>query len=63
MTDKRTLKGIDTIKDSIELKNYDVAISNGKNVIDNLVLSAHYRIFKINLPESHYIQLKKLRRS
>jgi hypothetical protein len=46
MTDKRTLKGIDTIKDSIELKNYDDAITNGKNVIDNLVLSAHYRIFK-----------------
>jgi hypothetical protein len=46
MTDKRTLKGIDTIKDSIELKNYDDAISSGKSVIDNLVLTAHYRIFK-----------------
>ena len=46
MTDKRTLKGIDIIKDSIELKEYDVAINNGKDIIDNLILSAHYRIFK-----------------
>ena len=46
MTDKRTLKGIITIKDSIELKNYDIAITNGKSVIDNLVLNAHYKIFK-----------------
>lgn len=46
MTDKKTLKGIDTIKDSIELKNYAVAINNGKDLIDNLVLNAHYKIFK-----------------
>lgn len=46
MTDKRTLKGIDTIKDSIELENYTAAIKDGKAVIDNLVLNAHYRIFK-----------------
>jgi len=46
MTDKKILKGIDTIKDSIELENYAAAINNGKAVIDNLVLNAHYRIFK-----------------
>ncbi len=46
MTAKKTLKGIDTIKDSIELKNYALAINNGKNVIDDLILNSHYRIFK-----------------
>lgn len=46
MTDKKTLKGIDTIKDSIELKNYDDAIASGKTIIDDLVLKAHYNIFK-----------------
>jgi hypothetical protein len=46
MTDRRTLKGIDTIKDSIAVKDYAGAITNGKDLIDNLVLNAHYRIFK-----------------
>jgi len=46
MTDKRTLKGIDQIKDSIELKNYERAIFNGKDIIDNLVLNSHYWLFK-----------------
>ncbi len=46
MTDKKTLRGIVTIQDSIELKNYDVAISSGKTIIDDLVLKAHYNIFK-----------------
>lgn len=46
MTDKKTLRGIVTIQDSIELKKYDVAISNGKTIIDDLVLKAHYNIFK-----------------
>ncbi len=46
MTDKRTLKGIDRIKDSIELENYETAINNGKNIIDNLVLNSHYWLFK-----------------
>ena len=46
MTDKRTLKGIDQIKDSIDLKNYEKAIFNGKDIIDNLVLNSHYWLFK-----------------
>jgi len=46
MTDKRTLKGIDRIKGSIDVKNYDNAINNGKTIIDNLVLNSHYWLFK-----------------
>lgn len=46
MTTKKTLRGIDTIKDSIELKKYNEAISSGKTIIDDLVLNAHYNIFK-----------------
>ena len=46
MTTKKTLRGIDTIKDSIQLKKYNEAISSGKTIIDDLVLNAHYNIFK-----------------
>jgi hypothetical protein len=46
MTDKRTLKGIDKIKDSIALENYERAIRNGKDIIDNLILNSHYWLFK-----------------
>lgn len=46
MTDKRVLKGINKIKDSIESKDYLNAIKSGKGVIDNLVLNSYYWIFK-----------------
>lgn len=46
MTDKRTLKGIDKIKDSLHLKEYNKAINGSKTLIDKLVLDSHYWIFK-----------------
>lgn len=46
MTDKRTIKGIDKVKDSIEQKNYTNAISNSKTIIDKLILDSHYWLFK-----------------
>jgi hypothetical protein len=46
MTDKRTLNGIDKIKDSIENKEYSRAFKSSKTIIDNLVLNSHYWIFK-----------------
>ena len=46
MTDKRTLNGIDKIKNSIEEKNFAAAIKSGKVLIDNLVLNSHLTIFK-----------------
>lgn len=46
MTDKRTLNGIDKIKNSIESKEYTIAFKNSKSIIDSLVLNSHYWIFK-----------------
>lgn len=46
MTDKRTLNGIDKIKNSIEEGNYNDAVLKGKTLIDNLILSSHFFIFK-----------------
>jgi hypothetical protein len=46
MTDKRTLNGIDKIKNSIEEEKYNDAVLKGKTLIDNLVLSSHFSIFK-----------------
>ena len=46
MTDKRTLNGIDKIKNSIEEKNFSAAIKSSKTIIDNFVLNSHFNIFK-----------------
>lgn len=62
MTDKRTLKGIDRIKDSLELKNYEIAINNGKNIIDNLVLNSHYWLFKNKPARKPIFPLRQIER-
>lgn len=46
MTDKRTLKGIDKVKDSIDQKDFTAAIASSKTIIDNLILNSHYWLFK-----------------
>lgn len=49
MTDKRTIQGIDKIKTAIESEDFNKAILGGKQIIDRLILSSHYTIFKRKL--------------
>ncbi len=46
MTTKRTITGIDKIKNAIDKEQYDQAISGGKRIIDILVFLSHFTIFK-----------------